>query len=142
MIGYRGACRYLSPDFVDCFAMECDALRHVRDEMGPTNVKIMIPFVRTIADAEGVVALLAAHGLRRGENELQVIMMCELPSNAVIADAFMDHSRPGFASASSPAPPDLRRWTARNGAPRGRSGISVTPTTAPATITRGTSCDS
>ena len=112
MIGYRGASRYLSPDFVDCFAMECDALRYVRDEMGLTNVKIMIRFVRTIADAEGVVALLAAHGLRRGENELQVIMTCELPSNAVIADAFMDHSRPGFASASSPAPPDLRRWTA------------------------------
>jgi pyruvate, water dikinase len=91
MIGYRGASRYLSPDFADCFAMECDALRYVRDEMGLTNVKIMIPFVRTIAEAEGVIALLAAHGLRRGENDLQVIMMCELPSNAVIADAFLDH---------------------------------------------------
>jgi pyruvate,water dikinase len=92
MIGYRGAARYLSPEFVDCFAMECEALRFVRDEMGLTNVKIMIPFVRTIAEAEGVVALLAEHGLRRGENDLQVIMMCELPSNAVIADAFLDHS--------------------------------------------------
>jgi pyruvate, water dikinase len=91
MIGYRGASRYLSPEFVDCFAMECEALRYVRDEMGLTNVKIMIPFVRTIAEAEGVVALLAEHGLRRGENDLQVIMMCELPSNAVIADAFLDH---------------------------------------------------
>jgi pyruvate, water dikinase len=91
MIGYRGASRYLSPDFADCFAMECDALRYVRDEMGLTNVKIMIPFVRTIAEAEGVVALLAENGLRRGENDLQVIMMCELPSNAVIADAFLDH---------------------------------------------------
>jgi pyruvate,water dikinase len=91
MIGYRGASRYLSPDFADCFAMECDALRYVRDEMGLTNVKIMIPFVRTIAEAEGVIALLAENGLRRGENDLQVIMMCELPSNAVIADAFLDH---------------------------------------------------
>jgi pyruvate, water dikinase len=91
MIGYRGASRYLSPEFADCFAMECDALRYVRDEMGLTNVKIMIPFVRTITEAEGVVALLAAHGLRRGENDLQLIMMCELPSNAVIADAFLDH---------------------------------------------------
>jgi pyruvate, water dikinase len=91
MIGYRGASRYLSADFADCFAMECDALRYVRDEMGLTNVKIMIPFVRTIAEAEGVIALLADNGLRRGENDLQVIMMCELPSNAVIADAFLDH---------------------------------------------------
>ena len=91
MIGYRGAARYLSADFAECFEMECEALRYVRDEMGLTNVKIMIPFVRTLAEAEGVVALLAEHGLRRGENGLQVIMMCELPSNAVIADAFLDH---------------------------------------------------
>ena len=91
MIGYRGASRYLSADFADCFAMECEALRYVRDEMGLTNVKIMIPFVRTVAEAEGVIALLAEHGLRRGQNGLQVIMMCELPSNAVIADAFLDH---------------------------------------------------
>jgi pyruvate, water dikinase len=91
MIGYRGASRYLSADFADCFAMECEALRYVRDEMGLTNVKIMIPFVRTIAEAKGVIALLAQNGLRRGENDLQVIMMCELPSNAVIADAFLDH---------------------------------------------------
>jgi pyruvate, water dikinase len=91
MIGYRGASRYLSPDFADCFAMECEALRYVRDDMGLTNVRIMIPFVRTLAEAEGVIALLAEHGLRRGENGLQVVMMCELPSNAVIADAFLDH---------------------------------------------------
>ncbi len=91
MIGYRGASRYLSADFAECFAMECEALRYVRDEMGLTNVKIMIPFVRTLAEAQGVVALLTEHGLRRGENGLQVIMMCELPSNAVIADAFLDH---------------------------------------------------
>ena len=91
MIGFRGASRYLAPDFADCFAMECEALRYVRDTMGLTNVKIMIPFVRTIAEAEGVVALLAQHGLRRGDNDLEVIMMCELPSNAVLADAFLDH---------------------------------------------------
>ena len=91
MIGYRGASRYLSPDFEDCFAMECEALSYVRDQMGLTNVKIMIPFVRTLAEAEGVIRLLGEHGLKRGENDLQVIMMCELPSNAVIADAFLDH---------------------------------------------------
>ena len=91
MIGYRGASRYLSPDFADCFAMECEALRYVREDMGLTNVKIMIPFVRTLTEAEGVIALLAEHGLKRGVNDLQVIMMCELPSNAVIADAFLDH---------------------------------------------------
>ena len=91
MIGYRGASRYLSPDFAECFAMECQAMRFVRDEMGLTNVKLMIPFVRTVAEAAGVIELLARHGLRRGENGLQVIMMCELPSNAVIADAFLDH---------------------------------------------------
>jgi pyruvate,water dikinase len=91
MIGFRGAARYLSPDFADCFAMECDALRYVRDTMGLTNVKIMIPFVRTVTEGEGVVRLLAEHGLRRGDNGLEVIMMCELPSNAVVADAFLDH---------------------------------------------------
>jgi pyruvate,water dikinase len=91
MIGYRGASRYLSADFAECFAMECQALKYVRDEMGLTNVKIMIPFVRTLTEAEGVIDLLARHGLQRGVNDLQVIMMCELPSNAVIADAFLDH---------------------------------------------------
>ena len=91
MIGFRGAARYLSADFAECFAMECEALRYVRDEMGLTNVKIMIPFVRTIHEAHGVIDLLAQHGLRRGENGLQVIMMCELPSNALLADQFLDH---------------------------------------------------
>jgi pyruvate,water dikinase len=91
MIGYRGAARYLSEDFADCFAMECEALRYVRDVMGLTNVKIMIPFVRTLAEAEGVIRLLDEHGLRRGESGLEVIMMCELPSNAVLADDFLDH---------------------------------------------------
>jgi pyruvate,water dikinase len=91
MIGYRGASRYLSEDFAECFAMECEALRHVRDEMGLTNVKIMIPFVRTVAEIEGVIALLGSHGLRRGENDLSVVMMCELPSNALLADEFLEH---------------------------------------------------
>ena len=91
MIGYRGAARYLSADFAECFAMECEALRFVRDEMGLTNVKIMVPFVRTVAEIEGVISLMASHGLVRGENDLQVVMMCEVPSNAVVADAFLDH---------------------------------------------------
>lgn len=91
MIGYRGAARYLSDDFAECFAMECEALRLVRDEMGLTNVKVMIPFVRTLGEAEGVIDLLGQNGLRRGENDLQVVMMCEVPSNAVNADAFLDH---------------------------------------------------
>jgi pyruvate,water dikinase len=91
MIGYRGAARYLSEDFAECFAMEAEALRYVRDEMGLTNVKVMIPFVRTVTEAKGVIDLLATHGLRRGENDLQVVMMCEIPSNAVLADAFLDH---------------------------------------------------
>ena len=91
MIGFRGASRYLSPDFADCFAMECEALRYVRDDMGLTNVKIMIPFVRTVDEARGLIELLAAHGLKRGENGLQVVMMCEVPSNALLADQFLDH---------------------------------------------------
>jgi pyruvate,water dikinase len=91
MIGYRGASRYLSADFADCFAMECEALRYVRDDMGLTNVWVMIPFVRTLAEASGVIDLLAKHGLRRGENELKVVMMCEVPSNAVIADQFLEY---------------------------------------------------
>ncbi|MEO7944455.1 MAG: phosphoenolpyruvate synthase, partial [Marmoricola sp.] len=91
MIGYRGASRYLSAEFADCFAMEAEALKYVRDEMGLTNVKIMIPFVRTIAEASGVISLLAEHGLVRGENDLQVIMMCEVPSNAILAEEFLEH---------------------------------------------------
>jgi pyruvate,water dikinase len=71
--------------------MECEALRYVRDTMGLTNVMIMIPFARTLTEAEGVVALLAEHGLKRCDNDLQVVMMCELPSNAVLADQFLDH---------------------------------------------------
>jgi pyruvate, water dikinase len=91
MIGYRGASRYLSEEFADCFAMEAEALKYVRDEMGLTNVKIMIPFVRTVAEGKGVIDLLAEHGLRRGENDLQVVMMCEVPSNAILAHEFLEH---------------------------------------------------
>ena len=91
MIGYRGASRYLSDEFADCFAMEAEALKYVRDEMGLTNVKIMIPFVRTVAEGKGVIDLLGEHGLVRGENDLQVVMMCEVPSNAILADEFLEH---------------------------------------------------
>ncbi|WP_173922357.1 phosphoenolpyruvate synthase [Agromyces sp. Marseille-P2726] len=91
MIGYRGASRYISDDFRDCFDMECEALRFVRDEMGLTNVQIMVPFVRTVGEASAVVDLLAENGLRRGENDLKVIMMCEVPSNALLADEFLEH---------------------------------------------------
>lgn len=91
MIGYRGASRYISPDFRECFDMECEALRFVRDEMGLTNVQIMVPFVRTVGEASAVIDLLGENGLVRGENGLKVIMMCELPSNAVLADEFLEH---------------------------------------------------
>ncbi len=91
MIGYRGASRYLSEDFAECFAMECAALKHARDDMGLSNIKIMIPFVRTVAEAKGVIDLLGTHGLVRGENDLQVVMMCEVPSNAIIPEAFLEH---------------------------------------------------
>ncbi len=90
MLGYRGAARYISPDFRECFDMECEALRFVRDQMGLTNVEIMVPFVRTVGEARGVIELLGENGLRRGENGLRVIMMCELPSNAVLADEFLE----------------------------------------------------
>lgn len=91
MLGFRGASRYISEDFRDCFALECRALKRVRDEMKLSNVEIMVPFVRTPAEAERVVALLGEHGLRRGENGLRVIMMCEIPSNALLADQFLQH---------------------------------------------------
>jgi len=89
MLGFRGAARYLSHDFQEAFAMECQALRYVRDEMGLTNVQIMVPFVRTLGQAQKVVDLLAQHGLKRGENDLKLIMMCEVPSNALLDDDFL-----------------------------------------------------
>ncbi len=91
MIGYRGAARYISKDFRDCFALECEAIKRVRNDMGLTNVEVMIPFVRTLGEAEAVIEILAENGLKRGENGLRVIMMCELPSNALLADQFLDH---------------------------------------------------
>ena len=91
MIGYRGASRYISEDFRDCFALECEAMKRVRNEMGLTNVEIMIPFVRTVSEAKHVSELLEEHGLKRGENDLRVIMMCELPSNALLADQFLEY---------------------------------------------------
>ena len=91
MIGFRGASRYVDDSFRECFALECRALKFVREQMGLTNLKVMIPFVRTLAEGEAVIAELARNGLVRGEKGLQVIMMCELPSNALLADAFLDH---------------------------------------------------
>jgi pyruvate,water dikinase len=90
MLGFRGAARYISADFGEAFAMECEALKRVRGEMGLTNVQIMVPFVRTLGQAEKVTQLLASQGLRRGENELKLIMMCEVPSNAILAEQFLD----------------------------------------------------
>ena len=89
MLGFRGAARYLNPDFAEAFAMECEALRRVRKDMGLTNVEVMVPFVRTLGQAKAVTELLAQHGLKRGEDELRLIMMCEVPSNAVLADEFL-----------------------------------------------------
>ena len=90
MLGFRGAARYISRDFGEAFAMECEALKRVRGEMGLTNVQIMVPFVRTLGQAEKVTQLLSSQGLRRGENELKVIMMCEVPSNAILAEQFLE----------------------------------------------------
>ncbi|MCK9515156.1 MAG: phosphoenolpyruvate synthase [Ottowia sp.] len=91
MLGFRGASRYISEEFREAFAMECEALRRVRNDMGLVNVQVMVPFVRTLGQAERVVALLAEQGLSRGENGLKVIMMCELPSNAVLAKEFLQY---------------------------------------------------
>jgi pyruvate,water dikinase len=91
MIGFRGAARYISDDFRACFELECKAMRRVRDDMGLTNVQLMIPFVRTVSEAEQVIDILKENGLERGKNNLKLIMMCELPSNAVIAAQFLEH---------------------------------------------------
>jgi len=89
MLGFRGASRYIADDFAEAFEMECKAMKRVRDEMGLTNVEIMVPFVRTLGQAERVIELLAKHGLKRGENGLRIIMMCEVPSNAILAEEFL-----------------------------------------------------
>ena len=91
MLGFRGASRYLSGEFADAFGMECEALKRVRNDMGLSNVEIMVPFVRTVRQAERVIAMLADRGLARGQNGLRVIMMCEVPSNAILADQFLEH---------------------------------------------------
>ena len=91
MLGFRGAARYISESFQECFELECRALKKVRDEMGLTNVEIMVPFVRTVNEAAQVIELLAKNGLERGKNGLRIIMMCEIPSNAILADQFLQH---------------------------------------------------
>ena len=91
MLGFRGAARYISADFGEAFAMECEAIKRVRGEMGLSNVQVMVPFVRTLAQADRVTALLAKHGLKRGQDELKVIMMCEVPSNAILAEQFLEY---------------------------------------------------
>jgi pyruvate,water dikinase len=90
MLGFRGASRYIAPSFRECFELECAALRKVRDTLGLTNVELMVPFVRTIGEARQVLALMEQNGLKRGQNGLRVVMMCELPSNAILADQFLE----------------------------------------------------
>ena len=91
MLGFRGASRYIAPSMQDCFELECKAVKYVRDEMGLSNVEIMIPFVRTVDEAAEVIDLLAKNVLKRGDNDLKVIMMCELPANALLAEQFLEH---------------------------------------------------
>lgn len=91
MLGFRGAARYISQDFRDCFALECEAMKKARDVLGYTNIELMVPFVRTTEEASEVVKLLAEHGLKRGENGLRLIMMCEIPSNALLAEEFLEY---------------------------------------------------
>ena len=91
MLGFRGASRYVAENFRDCFELECRALKKTRDDMGLINVEIMIPFVRTVTEARRVIELLAENGLKRGENGLRLIMMCEIPSNALLADQFLEY---------------------------------------------------
>lgn len=91
MLGFRGASRYVSSSFAECFALECKAVRRVREDMGLTNVEVMIPFVRTVSEAADVIGVLKQHGLERGKHGLRVIMMCELPSNALLANEFLEH---------------------------------------------------
>jgi pyruvate, water dikinase len=91
MLGFRGASRYVSPEFADAFAMECEAIKRVRNDMGLINVEIMVPFVRTVRQAQQVAGMLAERGLKRGQNGLRLIMMCEVPSNAILAEQFLEH---------------------------------------------------
>ncbi|MFM1979004.1 MAG: hypothetical protein RLZ68_269 [Pseudomonadota bacterium] len=91
MLGFRGAARYISKEFGEAFAMECEAIKRVRNEMGLSNVQVMVPFVRTLGQAKRVTELLAHHGLRRGQDDLKLVMMCEIPSNAILADQFLEY---------------------------------------------------
>ncbi|HEX5127742.1 MAG TPA: phosphoenolpyruvate synthase, partial [Rhodocyclaceae bacterium] len=91
MLGFRGASRYIAQSFRDCFELECVAMKRVRQDMGLTNVQLMVPFVRNLQEAQEVVTLLAEHGLKRGEHSLKLIMMCEIPSNALLADQFLEY---------------------------------------------------
>jgi len=91
MLGFRGPSRYIADSFRECFELECRALKKVRNEMGLTNVEIMVPFVRTVHEAGQVIELLRKNGLERGKNGLRIIMMCEIPSNAILADDFLQH---------------------------------------------------
>jgi len=91
MIGFRGAARYISEEFKDCFELECIAIKKVREEMGLTNIELMVPFVRTLSEAKSIVQIMSDFGLKRGENGLRIIMMCEVPSNALLADEFMEY---------------------------------------------------
>jgi len=91
MLGFRGASRYIAPSFRPCFEMECEALLRVRNDMGLTNVEVMVPFVRTVSEAAQVVGLLEECGLKRGVNGLRVIMMCELPTNALLAGDYLEY---------------------------------------------------
>jgi pyruvate,water dikinase len=100
MIGFRGASRYYADSFRECFALECEALRRVREEMGLTNLQVMLPFVRTVQEVVNVSAIMAEHGLRRGENDLKLILMCEIPANALLAEQFLEHCD-GFSIGSN-----------------------------------------
>ena len=106
MIGFRGASRYVSDSFAECFALECRAVKRVREEMGLDNVEVMIPFVRTLDEARAVIDSLRAHGLERGKNGLKLIMMCEIPSNVILADQFLEYFD-GFSIGSN----DLTQFT-------------------------------
>jgi pyruvate,water dikinase len=106
MIGFRGASRYVSKDFAESFALECEAIRSVRDDMGFTNVEVMVPFVRTVEEAKAVVDVLYANGIERGRNGLRLIMMCEIPSNALLAEEFLEYFD-GFSIGSN----DLTQFT-------------------------------
>jgi pyruvate, water dikinase len=119
MLGFRGAARYIAESFAECFRMECAALKTVRETMGLTNVEIMVPFVRTLTEARRVTELLAANGLKRGENGLRLIMMCEVPSNALLADRFLDYFD-GFSIGSNDLTQLTSVWTAIPGwSPKG-----------------------